>query len=112
MPTTLKKRSHEWIDARSLAMCRLIAEKIRREPELFQKVLATLHRWKKIKKPIPRALLEWENIIDHNSVEHVLEILLQNNDEGQRLRQSDPFVGIMTEAERLQILAEYEKIGV
>lgn len=93
-------------------MCRLIAEKIRREPALFEKAKENLNRWKKRLNPWPRCYQEWEQIINDNSVEQVLEILLQDNDEGQRLRQSDPFVGIMTEKERLQILAEYEKIGI
>jgi hypothetical protein len=45
----------------------------------------------------------------NSSTERVLQILTQDNDEGQRLRQSDPFLGILTEAERTWFLEEYEE---
>ena len=111
METTLKKRSHQWIDARSLAMCRLIAEKIRFDPDLFHKAIETLNHWKQIRQPTPRTVWEWEKIIQNNSVERVLEILTEESEEGNRLRQGDPFCGILTEEERLQILSDYEEIG-
>jgi hypothetical protein len=38
----------------------------------------------------------------------VLEILTQDNEEGQRLRQSDPFVGILTQQERMWFLEHHE----
>jgi hypothetical protein len=37
--------SHEDIDARSLGLHRLIADKMRRDPSLFQHVVRTLARW-------------------------------------------------------------------
>ncbi|HZV35316.1 MAG TPA: hypothetical protein VFB72_12145 [Verrucomicrobiae bacterium] len=43
-----------------------------------------------------------------NADERVLEILTQDNEEGQRLRQSDPFVGILTDKERSWFLNQYE----
>ncbi len=103
------KRSHQWIDARDLNMARLIAEKIRRNPALFQEAIKTLQHWKRILRPIPKAVLEWERIFRRNSKEEVLQILTQDNDEGQRLRQSDPFCGILTEEERLRLLGCYEE---
>ncbi len=111
METTLKKRSHQWIDARSLAMCRLIAEKIRHRPELFEMAKKNLVNWKKTLTPWPRALREWEEIIEQNSIERVLGILTQENEEGNRLRQSNPFPGVLDEDERMGILKNYESIG-
>jgi len=111
MPTILKKRSHQWIDARSLAMCQLIAEKIRRQPELFQIAKQNLERWKKVQQPWPRALREWEEILQNNSLPQVLEILTTATEEGNRLRQSNPFPGVLTEDERASLLKEYESIG-
>jgi hypothetical protein len=109
MKTAFKKRTHQWVDARSLAMCRMIAEKIRREPELMGKAADTLTRWKKIKKPTPRALLIWEQIFRENSIEQILALLTEDTERGQFLRQCDPFCGILTEEERRQILAEYDE---
>jgi len=47
----------------------------------------------------------------NNSLEAVLQILTQDNEEGQRLRQSDPFVGILTEKERFSFLKFDDQIA-
>ena len=104
----LIKRSHQWIDARDLAMCRLIAKKIRRDPTLLNEAVETLKHWKRIQKPCPAWLKEWDYIFRKHSSEEVLKILTQDSEEGNRLRQSDPFCGVLTETERLRFLDEYE----
>lgn len=96
------------MDARNLAESRLISEKIRRQPELFNRAKETLTHWKKIQRPFPHCLKEWDNILRQHKMEKVLEILTQENEEGNRLRQSDPFCGIMTQEERLKFLDDYE----
>jgi hypothetical protein len=40
-----------------------------------------------------------KKILREHPMERLLEILTQDNDEGQRLRQSAPFVGILSEKE-------------
>ena len=104
----LYRHSHQWMDQCNLAMTRRIAEKIQQKPALMQIARENLRRWKKIRKPWPPALREWEIILSENPIEQVLAILTQDNDEGQRLRQSDPFVGILTERERTWFLENYE----
>ena len=81
----------------NLEMSRLAARKIRREPALFGRAMKTLRQWKKIRRPCPPALLEWERILRCNPPEKVLEIFTQANEEGNRLRQSAPFCGILTQ---------------
>jgi hypothetical protein len=102
------RRSHQWIDARSLALKRLIADRIRERPELFERAVETLEHWKRIKQPPPRALLEWDEIFKLHSREEILEILIESGERGQWLRQCDPFCGILTEVERQQFLLDYE----
>jgi len=46
-----------------------------------------------------------------NSLNEILEILTQNSDEGQRLRQSTPFSGVLSQQERLDIFRHYEPAG-
>jgi hypothetical protein len=104
----LFRHSHQWIDACDLAMSRRIAEKIRQRPELMEIAKENLSNWKKKVRPWPQALREWEQILSRNSQEQILAILTQDNDEGQRLRQSDPFIGILTEKERMWFLENYE----
>ena len=60
-------------------------------------------------RPWPACYREWERILAKHPTERVLEILTQDNDEGQRLRQSDPFIGILTEEERMWFLEHYEE---
>ena len=106
------RHSHQWIDRCNLARARRIAEKIREKPDLMEKAWRTLRHWKKISRPWPACFREWERILTNNTTERVLKILTQDNDEGQRLRQSDPFIGILTEAERMWFLEHYEEDGV
>src|SRR6266567_2790769 len=93
--------SHQWIDRANLAMCKAVAQKIRRNPKLMRIPRGNLRRWKKKLRPWPPAFREWEYILKNKSLEATLEILTQDNDEGQRLRQSDPFAGVLSEKERL-----------
>jgi hypothetical protein len=103
------KLSHQWIDLVDLKMCRRIAQKVKRDPSLMRIPRANLRRWRKKLGEWPPALREWEKILRDNPLDRVLEILTQDNDDGQRLRQSDPFVGILTEKERRVFLKFNEK---
>jgi len=103
--------SHRWLDIVNLEMCRAIAKKIRRNPQLMRIPRANLQHWREKNRGLAVAQREWETILQRNPVERVLEILTQDNDEGQRLRQSDPFVGILSEKERLAFFRLDEKIA-
>lgn len=72
---------------------------------------ANLRHWKKRNGRLAPAHREWELILAQNPIERVLEILTQDNDEGQRLRQSDPFAGILSEQERITFFKFNEKIA-
>lgn len=47
---------------------------------------------------------EWEEILNTRSAPEIADLLVMENEEGQRLRSSHPFKGIITEAERLAII--------
>lgn len=107
----LKKRSHDWIDARSLALAEAVAEKIHRDRSLLQKAMENLARWKQRRTTWPRCLREWEEILSDLPVEDVLALLVEDSEEGRRRRQSSPFTGILTATERKAIFEHYETIG-
>lgn len=90
-------------------MARLIAKKIRRKPALFQEAIDTLKHWKRISRPLPKAIREWDTIFKKHSREEILAIFTEESEEGNRLRQSDPFCGILSHQERLRFLDEYEE---
>jgi hypothetical protein len=101
-------RTHEQIDERSLAMARAIVAKLDQDPARtgLSKARATCIRWHQ-KRPLP-AIEEWLGILDL-PWEQVREVLLDESEEGQRLRQSDPFCGILTPRERWEIYRKYNE---
>ena len=104
-------RSHEWIDRRSLALDRRIAEKLEAEPELLQRAVRVLERWLAQRQPAPPPiLLEWREILRYRSPADILALLRSDTEEARRLRQSSPFCGILSAEERRAILKEYESL--
>lgn len=97
-------RTHQEIDRRSLAMVRRIVAKIDADPERRGLAHAkdVCERW--VRQGIVSAR-EWLTLLD-KPWDEVRAILLDESDEGQRLRQTDPFCGILTPAERWQIYRE------
>jgi hypothetical protein len=97
-------RTHQEIDRRSLEMVRQIVAKIDADPARagFEKAKGVCRRWV-ARGNVPAR--EWLTILER-PWEEVRAILLDESDEGQRLRQSDPFVGILTPQERWAIYRE------
>jgi hypothetical protein len=105
---------HDLTDRRSLELNRLVAEKIRRQPELVDLVRNRLERTlseSRLSESSKDALREWQTILSTHSLNEVLEILTEDSDEGQRLRQSSPFSGILSQRERFEIFRRYESAG-
>ncbi len=101
-------KNHQQIDQRSLALAKAIVEKIDRDPARtgLEKARATCYRWFR-QRPVP-AIREWLQILER-PWEEIRGVLLDETEEGQRLRQSDPFCGILTAQERWAIYrAHYE----
>ncbi len=110
-PPAPHKRSHAWVDARSLALAQAIAAGIRSDPLLIRKAADYLERQKKRRSDWPRAFEEWEEILAQKSVDEVLSILVEESEEGRRLRQTAPFAGVLSPAQRKEIFDLYETIG-
>jgi hypothetical protein len=108
---TLKRRSHEWVDARSLDLARAVAAKVAAEPSYVEKARATLARWRQHRSVWPAALQEWEELMAGSDLETVLAVLTEDSEEGRRRRQSSPFTGILSEKERREVFSRYEEIG-
>lgn len=89
-------------------MVRRIVEKIDADPERLGLAHAksVCERW--AAKGI-RPAREWQQILSEKPWEEVRAILLDESDEGQRLRQTDPFCGILTPAERWAIYREFQR---
>ena len=99
-------RSHQWIDERSLALHEAVAARLEAEPHLLEVARANLQRWLAA-RPVA-ALREWQRLLDGLPLLQLLQLLRSPEDEAVRFRQSSPFAGILSPAERQAILARYE----
>jgi len=90
--------------ARSLTMARRIAAKIDDDParEGLEHARAVCARWVAMGN-VPAE--EWMAILQRPWPE-IRSILLDDSEEGRRLRQNDPFCGILTPVERWEIYRE------
>ena len=96
---------HPHIDARSLAMARIIVERIDADPTLIEVAHRYLENEERRHGRLCQASREWKNILARPWSE--VRKILDESDEGQRLRSSKPFAGIVTEEERLAIIARH-----
>ncbi len=92
--------SQFFLDEFSLRLHREIAESLRRNPnEILHIAKENLNRWLAAQGDVA-ALLEWKNLLENVASERLIKIITQETEEGQRLRSSSPFAGILSEAER------------
>jgi hypothetical protein len=102
---------HRKLEERSLALHREIARRIRRNPALLSSVRERLIkdiRSGRFSISLTDAMQEWLDLLNSNSVEQVLELLVDDGENARRLRQSTPFAGILTQEERRRILEKHE----
>lgn len=93
-----KRSGHARIEARSLAMHRAIAEKVRKHPRLLEAAVENIRRWRRRGVDVA-AFAEWEAILERG-VEETVRVLTDPSEHGARLRQSTPFTGVLTPKER------------
>jgi len=99
--------NHMQIDQRSLYLHRLVAEKLRREPWLFDNARATLARWRTIVAPNSQPYLrEWERIFDMG-MDAALAVATERSERADALRQSSSFCGILTNQERIAFFRQW-----
>jgi hypothetical protein len=104
--------SHQFLDRLALAYHRVIAERLLASPEAVLSVARdNLRRW--IKRHAGtgtvQALEEWQRLIETRPARELAAILTEDSDEGQRLRQSSPFAGVLSEHERKEVFARCEE---
>ncbi len=102
--------THQEIDARSLALHRLVAEKIRRDPTLLRIAKANVARWRARATPNDlHYLTEWERLIDAG-VDAAVAVATEDSEGASALRQSSPFAGILTTSERNAFLSAWRVV--
>jgi hypothetical protein len=99
-------RSHEWIDARSLALHEAVAARLEAEPDLLEVARANLKRW--LASTPAEPLREWQRLLDTVPMPRLLQLLRSPDEEAAQLCQSSPFAGLLSPEERQAILSRYE----
>ena len=107
--TTLPHRNFS--DLISPNLHRVVAHRLITNPQLMKKAESNLDNWLSVNPDEP-AWLEWKQILANESVENIIKIITADTDEGQRMRSSSPFAGLLTKQERRMIIEECEKAGL
>lgn len=98
---------HGYQDRVSLELHRRIAAELPRRPEWIAQARDTLRRWSARYADSPgelRLFEEWHRILDR-PIEEVCAVLLDESEEGVRLRHNAPFTGILSPKEVWDIKA-------
>ncbi|MCP4753011.1 MAG: hypothetical protein GY866_19155 [Proteobacteria bacterium] len=101
-------KTHQDIDKRSLLLAKAIVSKIESDPRSEGRNKAIENCERRCKANPSPAVLEWLEILQ-SPWSNVKKALLDESGEGKRLRQSNPFCGILTPQERWQIYKKLQK---
>ena len=101
-----KQPGHPEIDRPVLALIRIAVARIDENPALLQADLHNIEQWvTRNAGRIPRAYAERQALIRRHPWPELCRMLLEESDEGQRLRSSHPFTGLVMPEERARVLA-------
>ena len=99
--------NHRHIDARSRALAIAVADQLRHQPELVDIAKRNIAAWmKENSSSIRSALAEWD-IALNGSIDDVIELLTSEGEKAVRLRQSNPFAGVLSSSQRNEILNRF-----
>jgi excisionase family DNA binding protein len=100
-----RPRTHRQAELQSLAYHRLVADRL--TPPLVAEALRTLDRWESEGQLDPRWASEWQRVLERPLPE-IQRALRSDSKLGRELRQTSPFVGLVTEQERRRIIEAVE----
>ncbi len=103
-------RTHAQLDRFSLRLHEEVAKFVRANPVVLDRARANIARWKKqLGRSASRDLDLWSKLLS-GPLEEILSVMVARTEEGNRLRQSSPFCGILSQARRMEIFREvYER---
>jgi hypothetical protein len=91
---------HQLHDLRSLYAHRLVARKLKENPDLLQKAMENLISSQKVADI--DVFKEWEVVL-RAPIQKICEFIVRPSETVTRMRQSSPFSGFLTEQERQSI---------
>ena len=103
--------THGFQDAVSLELGRRTAALLRASPGLVGVAHENLERWSRLNADSPsllRCYSEWQAILTQ-PLEAVCDLLCEETDEAQRLRQNSPFAGVLSPAVVWEIKRQFRQ---
>ena len=100
----MKRDSHARLDARSLAMHRLIAARLAEDPSLLAVAEDNLRRWNTTHATA--YLDRWRALIQL-PLPGLVAAIVEDSEDMTAMRQCSPFAGTLTEPERNRIYDEF-----
>lgn len=100
-------RSHQDLDERALVIGRAVGKRLARDPTLIERAQEYVREYLKTAAPGERKEMEeWAAILDTMPPARLQKFLVNTGERATRLRQSLPFLGALTPAERTTLLHE------
>jgi hypothetical protein len=98
---TARTTKHEDLDARSSRVAAFVGDKLRRDPSLLEDARRYLERRMLSAPPGERLELEeWHGLLKTMSVARLRRFLLSEDQRAIRLRQSSPFLAVLSDSDR------------
>lgn len=98
-------RTHPDLDRRTLTIARAIADRLAEDPSIVSAARDFVERRLKDASPRERKdLSEWQRLLEHLSVRQLRDFLVHPGERATRLRQSLPFVDVLSDDERQSII--------
>lgn len=106
-PSARPARTHRDHDRRALALARAVADRLSRDPTLIER--ARKHIARRIERASPGEhsdLREWDRLLRTMTLPRLQRFLVDPGERATRLRQSLPFLDVLSEEERKRIVEE------
>ena len=101
--------THEDMDRHSLELSRRLAEAVEHDTSLVRRAKEHVdHLLQKDQGPATRDITEWRDILESYSIRRLSQFLTSSSDRANRLRQSNPFLAILSSDERARLLSGLE----
>jgi hypothetical protein len=94
--------THETLDQIKLVQHKLIAKKLRENPEtVLDFARRNLRQYIGRRRPAPATSLwrEWLTLLEQNSIDRIVAVMTAKTDKAAELRQASPFAGALTSEE-------------
>lgn len=97
---------HRLRDEEKLVLHEAIATRLAADPDRVLAIArANIARWLEHDANHKPYFQEWSAILDSRIVAEIIELITADTEEGRRLRQTAPFVGVVSQAERAEAFA-------